>query len=529
MTAKVLLPIWRAIHRAPWVLAETAVRFGGSTALVILTGWALFGGATICWILGTLAVLMILALGGDARGTLASSLLNTIKFAARRTRIRLTWRAAMNRAKLFEVEHLATAAPGASLQGGRKYPRLKRWGRCMIERTPCGMILTVDGSRIGADSDAFTAAQALVLSSKWRTVDYGVERHPRWPHMTRLRLLYVDPFAGLIRPSDLLTTTPKPGRVRVGKDSDGKVVQKDIRLAHLLVGGLGSGKSSECWQILGELIRLEIPFRVRVYDPKGGMEFSDLNGRAYRYESNPTAWCDFLTEALAALAQRQQAMQDAGVGRKWKPGDPRFPLDVMVIDELVTVIAMMAGAKNTVKINGKDVQAIKAFLVYLSQIRAAGFTVVACTQLSQKEAIGLLRDLFAYITCLRVGSDEMVKTVLGDSKLYPAHLIPPGDDHAGIGYMSTDRGPLKYRSAYNDDDERAAMARTIGTMSEGYWLADKQGTSSKGITLAGLESKDLVLTQEDAAVIEAAVQICQQCQNEFIPDHNELAMNGASA
>lgn len=528
MTSPAMLPIWRAIHRAPWVLAETAVRFTGCTALVLLTSWALFGGAAIGWVFGVLAISMMLSLGSDARGTLASSLLNTIKIAWRVAIIRATWRRAMNYARLYETEHLTTSTPGVSAAGGRKYPRLKRWGRTAIERTPCGLILTVDGGRIGADVDAFTATQALKLQSKWRALEYGAERHPKWPHMTRLRLLYVNPFAELIRPGDLLNTTPKPGRVRVGKDSDGRVVQKDIRLAHLLVGGLGSGKSSECWQILGELIRLDIPFRVRVYDPKGGMEFSDLNGRAYRYESNPTAWCEFLTEALAALAQRQQAMQDAGVGRKWIPGDQRFPLDVMVIDELVTVIAMMAGAKNTVKINGKDVQAIKAFLVYLSQIRAAGFTVIACTQLSQKEAIGLLRDLFAYVTCLRVGSDEMVRTVLGDSKLYPAHLIPPGDEHAGIGYMSTDRGPLKYRSAYNDDDERASMAEAIGLMSQAYWAADKTTKRGGGITLAGLDSKDLVLTQEDAAVIEAAVQVCQQCQNEFIPDHS-LVANGAMA
>jgi len=415
-----------------------------------------------------------------------------------------------------------------SVPGGRKVPKLKRWGRSYIRRTPCGLALTVDGSNIGAGVDAFGGDQASVLRAKWKALDLIADSPPGRPYLTRLRLILKDPFAQIIRPSHLPPPPlPPRGICYIGKDSDGKPLAKDARLPNLIAGAPGAGKSSECWMFLWSLLLQGLSFRTRVYDPKGGQEFFDLFDKAYRYCADATGWCQFLEEALSAMAAQQAALKAAG-HRKWKPElADQFPLDVMIIDELVTVIAMMAGKESTVTINGKKVPALKAFLVYLSQCRAAGFTVLACSQLTQKEAIGLIRDLFAYVTCLRVGSDEMVKTVLGDSKLYPAHQIPVGDEYAGIGYMATDRGPVRYRAAYLEDSDRAHIAEQIGVLSAKF-RAEVKHTKGTPIVL-NLGDSDLEITEEEQAALDELVHICVKCQQEYDADSGELVLNGAHA
>lgn len=519
------------IHAVPWVLARGCARFAVSSTIAGLVIWHAYGADHRGIVYAALAVLMIMAVvprtSTDVLSILptlksdALELLATIKSAYRRTYIRLTWSGTMQRAKLYETVHIEESLHSLrSTPGGRKVPRLKRWGRARIRYTPCGMVLTVDGSKIGAGVDAFEGEQATVLKSKWRGLDIAVSQAARHPYWTELRVIFTDPFADIIRPSQLpAAPLPPTGICTIGKDSDGRWVTKDVTRTSLIAGSSGAGKSSECWDLLYELVRQGLPFRTRTFDPKGGQEFFDLETAAYRYEANPTKWCEFLEEALAAMAAQQASLKTAGY-RKWLPTlGEQWPLDVMIIDELVTVIAMMAGAKNTVTINGQKVPALKAFLVFLSQARAAGFTVVACTQLSQKEAIGLIRDLFAYVTCLRVGSDEMVKTILGNAKTYPAHQIPVGDDYAGIGYMQDLKTgqPVKYRAFYLEDDERAAVAKQIEQWSRKYWAEVKHDKHLPGLPITlDLGDDELDVTEVEQAALDELVHVCQKCNAEFM-------------
>lgn len=533
MTA-LALRTWRALHAVPWFLADRSLRYVRTSLIAVLVIWHVAGADHRWLIYAALVGLLIMSVGSDAPAG-ASSLLQTLKSSYRLARIRLTWTGTMHRAKLYETVHIEESLHSPrSTPGGRKVPRLKRWGRNRIRRTPCGVALVVDGSNIGAGVDAFSGEQAQVLKAKWKALDLIVDSLPGRPYLTRLRVIWVDPFAVTIRPSQLpAPPLPPRGLCPIGKDSDGAVVIKDARLPALIAGASGSGKSSECWMLLWSLLKQGLPFRTRAFDPKGGQEFFDLADKAYRYESDPTKWCAFLSEALAALAARQAALKALGL-RKWDPVAlaklgklDEFPLDVMIIDELVTVIAMMAGRGNDIEINGHKTPVLKAFWLYLSQIRAAGFTVIANTQLTQKEAIGVVRDLFIYITCLRVGSDEMVKVVLGDAKLYPAHRIPVGDDYGGIGYMATDKGPIKYRAAYLEDGERAEVARRIGLLTE---TQRKQAPAEKSkVIMLDLGSDELEVTEEEQAALDELVRVCSECQKEFHADTGELIMNGAAA
>jgi hypothetical protein len=62
----------------------------------------------------------------------------------------------------------------------------------------------------------------------------------------------------------------------------------------------------------------------------------------------------------------------------------------------------------------------------------------------------------------------MVRSVLGDPRLFPAHELPRTDETAGIGYMLTKRGVTKYRGAWTDDTTRAEVAARMAEDSAYY-------------------------------------------------------------
>lgn len=422
------------------------------STLLVLAAVAGTGIPTLTWLAGLLALSGFAVLGSDSRSRL-SSLADCVKFAYRRVWIWACFRTTMLQAGLYKTTHVEDTG-GHKPPGHRTTPKLYHCGRKRMRRLPMGVALTVDGTKAGYGHEGFEGETIHTMKAKFKCRDVVISAHPKWPWLTYLQLIFGDPFAKIITPA-MLPASDKDWHVVVGLDSMGRPVLKDLRLPHLIAGGKGAGKSTECWRILQALVELAIPFLVSVFDPKGGMEFIDLRGKAHRYEANPTAWPDFLRRCMNDLAERMAALKEAGY-KKCPLNDPRFPLQVMVIDELLTVIAMMKGRK--IKVGGQEVPAMEAFMVYLSQCRAAGFTVIACTQLTQKEAIGVIRDLFDYVTCLRVASPEMVRAVLGDSNLYPAHQIPADEEHSGIGFMVIETGAIKYRSAWVDDKARAIVA-----------------------------------------------------------------------
>lgn len=258
--------------------------------------------------------------------------------------------------------------------------------------------------------------------------------------IARLEMRHSDPLAKPVQVEDL----PAPRRhlhvvTRVTEEGEG--LEQDVVLPHLVIGGQGSGKSTDLWTFFHQLQEAGIPFRARVFDPKGGMELGELRQAAYDYESTATAWPAFLTRALTALSGRQRRM----AARNWQKlyqFTESDPLDVMVIDELLAVLAMrnrevQIGKTGTLK-------AGDAFDLYLSQARAAGFTVIALSQLGQKELIGHARGLFPHLTVLRVpqSEKEIVDRLLGSADRHPAHLIPATGWSAGIGYSRTEAGRI---------------------------------------------------------------------------------------
>lgn len=419
-----------------------------------------------------LAVIAVVSPGnGRTRRERVLSVVAATTFRHRRRFIRRLW------AKLWANAGLTQAptTPGAD----RRRPAFKG-----ARAHRYGITTIVDGHDVGVGVlDIISHATSLCNTVGARSLRVSVPEPrgvmallPARPQ-TKIHLTfkYDDPFPRVV-PVDELPSAARPGYVVVGPDEDGGFLEKHMLLPSMIVGQPGAGKSSEVWTTLRQLRRAGIPFRLRVFDPKGGMEMGDLREVAFRYESMPSGWARFLAQACGALQVRQRIATQRGL-RTLEISD-EFPLDLMIIDELVTVLAMSKGLNAKVVAFGQEMTAREAFLVYLSQIRSANASVIALTQDVRQEVLGPVRGMFPYISCLRMGPTEAesVDIVLGRGahKAFPAHTLAADGTDAGKGWCRTKSGILMYRAGFMDDAERAAEAAEIGRMTANFRARGQQ-------------------------------------------------------
>jgi S-DNA-T family DNA segregation ATPase FtsK/SpoIIIE len=437
------------LERPLWVVARMVVLYPGrSTALAVAV--TATTPATLREVTGVVvggcAAIGMRSLAGGGWQMSQPSLHEIAKFRKRRNLVRRRWVAVMADCALAK----------ASVNGT---PDKRRPLARKITREALGVAVLVDGSRVSAGPDAFGAvADKLRAGFKCKTVKI----EPAGPNVL-LHLRYEEPrhFSQPISATSL-PPSRRPLHVTVGLDEDGQPVEKDLRLPHLFIGAQGAGKSSEMWVILHRLLASGTPVRLWVFDPKGGMEFALLEKVAWRYEDKAPSWPLFLEHASRAMSAKRAALRSQGI-HELTTFTEEFPLDVMVIDELLTAIAHGKGANRKTKVDGAAIQTEDAFTLYLSTARAAGGTALAASQLMQKENIGTVRDLFSHITCLRVASPEIAAMALGSAKLYPAHQLPSARHLAGQAYAASPDGRVvKYRGAYPNDALRRQVARRVG-------------------------------------------------------------------
>jgi DNA segregation ATPase FtsK/SpoIIIE, S-DNA-T family len=348
-----------------------------------------------------------------------------------------------------------------------------------VHLTPYGVAMTVHTAVSGLTPEQL---DERLRGVRERLYVRGSRVQPAQPGFARVELQHSDPLTHPLAVRDL--PPPLPGRygwVVVGLDEDGAGMEKELRLPLLVAGAQGAGKSTETRTITLQLIRYDIPFRLRVFDPKGGQEFGDLEPYAYAYERNPLRWPAFLGTTLGALSGRQRWLREHGI-RELVQFTDENPLDILIIDEL---LPLGARRNDEVKFRDSDGREIKlkaqdAFELFLSQGRSAGFTCIALTQAAQKAVIGpAVMDLFANRTCLRVASDDQVNVVMNSAsaaKLWPAHRLPADRAHAGIGYgYAGARGVVKYRAAMPDAREIAELHRGLRAMTDRARSARAQG------------------------------------------------------
>jgi S-DNA-T family DNA segregation ATPase FtsK/SpoIIIE len=218
-------------------------------------------------------------------------------------------------------------------------------------------------------------------------------------------------------------------RVTVGQAEGGVAFSMPLIDTHVLVAGTtGAGKGSVIWSLM---LRLEQAHRQGVvqfwgFDPKR-MELAI--GRPFfgdTYASEPEAMVELLE--AAALEMHARADRMAGHVRRFEPS-PEFPLNVLVVDELGYLSALLPDRK----LRERAEKALSSVLVLG---RSVGFVVVGALQDPRKETLGF-RDLFPTRIAMRLPK-PMVDLVLGAG----AHaagaqcdLIPLGPDGAGVAFV----------------------------------------------------------------------------------------------
>jgi hypothetical protein len=350
----------------------------------------------------------------------------------------------------------------AMLAAPVRAPRVRK-----LASFPHGTTLTIDAGAMSLGVNSF-AAQADRIRSGFRA--HHLELTTPRPGTVELSLFTSDPLRHKIRLEDI-QQPDRPGYIATAMDMRGQAVPWPLWLPKLWVGAQGAGKSSEIWAAIAVLQSLEVPFRLRVFDPKGGQEFVDMDGNAYMYERDPSKWPAFLQSTIRALEARQAAMRSRKQ-RRFEPTEDE-PWDITVIDELVSVLAF-SESKAKIRIGGDSHPVDVGFRVFLSQARSAGYTGWFASQLLQKAIIGPLADLIPQRTVLRVTSDDQVRMADMDPKLCPAHEIPAEEWTAGVGYTLSSLGmPVRHRAAYLGDRERAAAANRMRATTERQLKAAK--------------------------------------------------------
>lgn len=419
---------WRAVEavlRWPaWTAGVLAVAV--ATPWVSLTAVGITAGITLCSV-GILAIW-----GGAARRKRAASLPEITKSSRRQRRFRQLWPEAMDRAKLTAAGRGPDAVP--------VHPQLQRVRMVAADH----LTAMVDTSPTGTPAQKLIDARGVVLARmRAKTMQVTVLA----PSQARIDVRWNDPLARIIRPSQLPLPADKLRPV-IGLGESGEPVSVLCTLPQLAIGAQGAGKSSQLWAFLNGLRVAGVPVRLRVYDPKGGQEFGELEDVVHQYERNISGWANLVGAARKGLEARQAMLRRRGI-RNFNEFTADEPLDILIIDELLTVKRQSSGKA------GEKAAADLEHL--LSQGRAAGYTVAALAQDGTKDVLGSIAELFPIRSCMRVVTDSMVSVALNVPASHaPAHQIPA--ERPGEAYIAQDGQVIRYRAAHMT---RADIARVV--------------------------------------------------------------------
>lgn len=481
LARRVVAGTWTAVHRGCHRCAAAIVGHPAPSTVSAATGYVVLPTDYHWWTAGAIAALVTGAIaptGSTAKAELPS-LATVTKRRRQLARVRRKWKKAVGINGNLHVVHKPEDGPGSPTRGPghKEIPRLLRWRTRIYHNgggwldwevvsyrprmTPVGWVVYADGNNIGAVPAAFRQeidhmwgtwkARTVIVSPDWRD-----------PAITRLSIVFDDPFKHTVVP-EALPPAEEPLGVVLGVDSNGDPVEQSLWLPLLVVGRKGSGKSRLFRRVLQGLCESGQPFKLWLFDPKGGgQEFGWIRDAAWHYESDRRKWKEFVQHFYEAMFEQAQRLSARG----WSEApvsDPEFPLLLIVVDELVTALRLTSD-KDMIEVGGVKMSVKDALGDYMTQNRSAGSTLIAGAQQNQKEVLGQIRGLFDFCICLGVNDRETAQIATGDAKLYPAHEIPRGRDYSGQGYAATDDGVVHFRCAHTDDAASALIAEQVA-----YW------------------------------------------------------------
>jgi len=320
-------------------------------------------------------------------------------------------------------------------------PRLRK-----IKANPSGVSAEVRVGQVGHTSGDLVAVSetiAAVMSAD----AINVEQHA--PGLASLSLSWGDPTSRVLS----LVELPEPtasGYVAFGLDADGLPTEIGLTTSTLCVGESGSGKSNLVWALLAGLNQLQLPYRLRVIDPAGGVELSRLDGALHTryYVDKAKDADDLIKQARDSMHARLADMKKQSV--RMHTATEAEPIDITIIDELLLCGEQLKQG------------AISPLGEILSVGRKANYVVWALSQLSQVDALGRLRDLFPQRIALATKSREMTEAVLGpQAEAMGAKCSKISRKMPGQGYLYVDgtKGYRKFRVVKIEDSEADQIAR----------------------------------------------------------------------
>lgn len=322
---------------------------------------------------------------------------------------------------------------------------------------PDGCFFTFDVSKNNKTS-LDVAANAPECASALKAKEVKVDTPE--PSTAIVHIAWGDPTSAIVRPGDVPTVSTEKNELPFAVSVHKAAVTILTYLSLLIIGRTQSGKSNIIWSLINYLNYYDIPYRIRVIDPKGGVELPDLKNSPYciDYCNDASKAEKVIDKADADMHERFRQLSAMGV-RHIRIPTVEMPLDILIVDEMLHL---------------KKYDANDKFGLRLSQGAAALHVTWAMSQLSQVDALGRVRDLFPQRICMAVESADVTDAALGtnaEKRGAKASEIDP--NNPGVGYMFRDgkRGFTKFRVPLIYDDE-------TDPISKGTPIVESTGTAS---------------------------------------------------
>lgn len=229
----------------------------------------------------------------------------------------------------------------------------------------------------------------------------------------------------------------------VGVDEWGDLAMIRWRMPLLISGAQESGKTALVRAAVCGAAVQSIPVRWWIWDNRA--DYRQLSTIAHRYVSTWPDAVRMLRELDAGLDDLIASSPDLDTGYQRTPR-LSSPADVLIVGELRTALAGPSGKSSS----GVRDEVVRLLSRRAADGRALAHGTFATVQVSTKDDVGPIRDLFVQKACCRLESESLVDPALGSGALErgaDAHRIPPSLRGVTLLVDPLTKDPLYARSA----------------------------------------------------------------------------------
>ena len=245
--------------------------------------------------------------------------------------------------------------------------------------------------------------------------------------------------------------------IPVGVGEDGEVIEVLMPERNMIVGGEPGGGKSVVLSMVVAAAALDPYAHLTLFDGKL-VELSMWRRCADHFVgADLNKAIEVLRELRADMEDRYAYLMAEGRRKITKADQDRFPLRLVVIDEMAVFTAALGGEDK--KLSGECSNLLRDLV---SRGRAAGIIVVGATQKPASDVIPTaLRDLFGFRWALRSSTPQASDTILGSgwaTQGFTASSIDGKD--RGVGFLLSEGGlPVRLKAYYLSDDDLKILVR----------------------------------------------------------------------